>query len=134
MTLSTGTIRQSVFIDASPEEVYESYMNVKKHSLFTGAKATGSAKVGGRMTAWDGYITAKNLKLVKGKLIVQEWKTTEWPKGYPPSIVEITLKRKGNGTQLSVVHAMVPREQLDDYRQGWTDYYWKPLREYFASV
>jgi activator of HSP90 ATPase len=53
-------------------------MDPKKHSEFTGSKATGKPRVGSKFTAWDGYITGKNLKLVRGKKIVQEWKTTDW--------------------------------------------------------
>jgi activator of HSP90 ATPase len=30
--------------------------------------------------AWNMYISGKNIELVKDKKIVQEWKTTEWPK------------------------------------------------------
>ena len=82
MKLKTTTITQKVVIPASPEEVYDAFMDAKKHSAFTGAKATSDAKVGGEFSAWDGYITGKNLELEKGKRIVQEWITTEWPEGY----------------------------------------------------
>jgi activator of HSP90 ATPase len=70
--------------------------------------------------------------LVKGKRIVQEWKTTEWP-DYPPSIVEFTLKKKGIGTKLTMVHSKVPSEQAESYRQGWIDFYWEPMKKYFKK-
>jgi uncharacterized protein YndB with AHSA1/START domain len=60
--------------------------------------------------AWDGYISGKNIELVKGKKIVQEW-TTEWPAGYPPSRLEFTLTVKGGGTQLKMVHSRVPADR-----------------------
>ncbi|WXG44402.1 MAG: SRPBCC domain-containing protein [Promethearchaeati archaeon SRVP18_Atabeyarchaeia-1] len=127
------TIRDEVIIPAEPEEIYDAYVDPKKHSAFTGSKATGSGKVGGEFTAWDGYIFGKNLVLETGKRIVQEWMTTEWPEGYPASKLELTLKKVKGGTQLSMVHSNVPAEQADDYKQGWTDFYWKPLREYFKK-
>ncbi len=34
-------IRQKAVLDASPEEVYEAYVNPKKHAEFTGSAATG---------------------------------------------------------------------------------------------
>ena len=118
MEMKTGTIRQKVVIAATPEKVYEAYMDSRIHSRFTGSKATVSPRVGGRMTAWDGYITGKNLELVKGRRIVQEWSTSEWPEGYPPSILTITLRRSGNGTELTMVHSKVPRSQLKEYLEG----------------
>jgi activator of HSP90 ATPase len=131
MEFDLTTITDSVIIAASPEEVYDAYVDAKKHSKFTGSKATGDGKVGGKFTAWDGYIFGKNLILEKGKKIVQEWKTTEWPEGYPPSKLELTLKKVKGGTELSMVHSDVPAEQADDYRQGWIDFYWKTLKAYF---
>ena len=127
------TIYDSVIIPASPEEVYDAYMDPKKHTVFTGSKATGDGKVGGKFTAWDGYIFGKNVVLEKGKRIVQEWRTTEWPEGYPPSKLELTLKKVKGGTEVAMTHSDVPAEQADDYRQGWIDFYWKPLREYFKK-
>jgi activator of HSP90 ATPase len=82
----TEVIKQTMFIPAKPVQVYDAYINAKKHSDFTGGKATCNPKVGGNFTAWEGYIFGKNLELRKGTKIMQEWTTTEWPKGYPPSI------------------------------------------------
>ncbi len=133
MALKFGKIEQTQFIPAKPEDVYDALMDSKKHSAFTGAKATCDPKVGGKFTAWDEYIFGKNLIIRKGKKIVQEWTTTEFPKGYPPSILEFSFKAKENGTELRVVHSKVPAEQVEDYRQGWIDSYWNPMRAYFEK-
>lgn len=127
------TIRQKVLIEAAPEEVYEAYVNPKKHAEFTGSPATGTPRVGGGFTAWDGYISGKFLRLEDGKKAILEWKTTEWPAGYPPSLVELTLKEKGKKTELTMVHSRVPAEQAKEYAWGWKDYYWEPLKEYFRK-
>ena len=78
MKLKTSKLTQKVVILASPEEVNDALVDAKKHSAFTGAKATGDAKVGGAFSAWDGYITGKHLELEPGARIIQEWNTTEW--------------------------------------------------------
>jgi len=131
--MKLATIRQTKFIPAEPDEVYNAFMNAKTHAAFTGAKATCNAKVGGKFTAWDGYITGKNLKLKKGELIVQQWKTTEWPKSYPYSTLEFSFKPKKRGTQVKMVQSNVPASQAANYRQGWVDAYWNPLRRYFQA-
>jgi activator of HSP90 ATPase len=133
MPLKFGMIEQTVFLDASPEDVYDALLDAKKHSAFTGSPATTSAKVGAEFNAWDGYISGKNLELVKNKKIVQEWETTEWPKGYPRSRLEFTLTAKRGGTELRMVHTNVPAEQVGDYTGGWKSAYWEPLGEYFAK-
>ncbi|MDA4125792.1 MAG: SRPBCC domain-containing protein [Thaumarchaeota archaeon] len=126
-------IKQVAIIDASPVEVYEAYVDPKKHAAFTGDSATGTAKVGGKFAAGNGYISAKYLELEKGKRILHEWTTTEWPKGYPPSLVELILKPKGKKTELTMIHSKVPAEQAADYDQGWRDYYWEPMKKYFKK-
>ena len=132
-SLKVGSIRQTVFVKADPVEVYEALVDPGKHSEFTGSPASGSRRVGGLFTAWDGYITAKNIELEKGKRIVQDWKTSEWPEGYPPSRLEITLAAKKNGTQLTMNQSRVPAEQVEKYRGGWVESYWDPLKEYFSG-
>jgi activator of HSP90 ATPase len=130
----TRTIRQKIsFPTAPPEDVYRAFLSSKEHSEFTGSDSRCSAKVGERFTAWNRYITGKNIELVKAKKIVQEWKTTEWPEGYEPSILTISLENDGNGTLLSMVQTKVPASQFKEYNQGWHESYWNPMKEYFTK-
>jgi len=131
--MNVTTIRQKVVISATPDEVYETFMDAEKHSAFTGSRATCDPKIGGKFTAWDGYISGRNLELEKGKKIVQEWITTEWPKGYPPSRLELIFKKVKEGTEISMLHSDVPAAQAADIEQGWIMFYWKPLKEYFEK-
>jgi uncharacterized protein YndB with AHSA1/START domain len=133
MKLKTTTIIQKVVIPASPEEVYDAFIDPRKHSEFTGSKATCDPTVGGKFTAWDGYISGRNLELEKAKRIVQEWTTTEWPEGYPPSKLELTFTKVKGGTEIRMVHSHVPVEQAEDYKQGWIDNYWELLKDYFQK-
>ena len=120
-------------IPAEAEEVYEVFMDPAKHAEFTGDDASGSSVVGKEFQAYNGYILAKNLELERGKRIVQEWTTSEWPEGAPPSILTITLKKTTMGTKLTMVHSKVPEEQSDDYEAGWKEHYWSKLEKYFEA-
>jgi activator of HSP90 ATPase len=75
----------------------------------------------------------KNLELEIGKKIVQEWITTEWPENFPPSKLELTFKKVDNKTKLTMIHSDIPIDQEEDLKQGWIDYYWKPLKKYFEK-
>ena len=129
-----GTIEQSDIIpDAKPVEVYDAFVNAKKHAAFTGAGATSATRVGGEYSAWDGYITGRYVALETGKRIVQEWQTTEWPADTPPSRLELRFELNDAGTLMTLTHTQIPSEQAPSYEQGWRDYYWTPLKKYFAD-
>ncbi len=133
MKKETTTIVQRVLIPALPGEVYEAFLDPKKHSEFTGSKASGKAIIGAKFTAWDGYISGTTLELEKGKRIVQEWVTTEWPEGYPASRVEFTFKESDGKTELTMIQSNVPEAQKEDLEQGWIDFYWEPMKDYFEK-
>ena len=46
MTIKKSTITQKVIVKATPNEVYDAFVDPKKHSEFTGSKATGKPTVG----------------------------------------------------------------------------------------
>ncbi len=131
--LKTRVITQKATIPATPPEVYDAFMDARKHSAFTGGKATCDPKVGGKISAWDGYIIGHNLKLVEGKRIVQEWVTTDWIDGYPPSKLDLTFTKKGNGTELKMVHSNVPATLAASFADGWEEHYWTHLKNYFRG-
>jgi uncharacterized protein YndB with AHSA1/START domain len=70
-------IQQTVTFKASPHDVYEALMDSKKHAAFSGGKASISRKVGGRISAYDGYITGKNIELIPDQEIVQDWRAVD---------------------------------------------------------
>lgn len=129
----TRTIRQKLVIPATPRQVYNALMDPREHSEFTGEEAEGSGEVGGEFSAYSGYITARNIELEEGRMIVQEWTTSEWPQGYPPSKLVICLAKVKGGTELTMVHSLVPEGQADDYAEGWKVHYWSKLKEHFEA-
>ncbi len=126
-------IRQTVSFSVSPEAVYHALMDSAIHSEFTGGKATISGKVGGKFSAWGGTISGKNLELKPGKRIVQEWycQTPGWPAGHY-SVATFNLQRVPGGTKLVFVQTRVPVDAAKGVSEGWNEYYWKPMKEYFS--
>ena len=74
----TPIIQQTVRFRASPQTLFDLYVDSKKHSASTGARAEISRKAGGKFTAFDGKLGGKNLLIVPGKQIVQLWRATHW--------------------------------------------------------
>ncbi|HEY4223918.1 MAG TPA: SRPBCC domain-containing protein [Myxococcota bacterium] len=130
---ATTTIVQHVFIQATPQQVYDALVEPSIAAQIVGGECSGAAVVGGAFMQWNDYIHGTHLELVRGERIVQEWTTTEWPKGAAPSRLELQLSGTGGGTELTMTHSNVPSEQAEDYRQGWIDYYWTPMRAHFGG-
>ncbi len=126
--MNTKTIKQRVSFKAKPHAVYEALINSKKHAAFSGEKANISSKVGGKFFAYDGYITGKNLELVKDKKIVQMWHASDW-EDERFSTVTFIITATTTGCSLSFTHQNVPADQYEQLKQGWIDFYWKPIKE-----
>ena len=71
--------RLAVVIPATAREIYGAWLDSRAHSEMTGGRAQMSSELGGDFSAWDGYITGRNLELVPGERIVQSWRTTKFP-------------------------------------------------------
>jgi uncharacterized protein YndB with AHSA1/START domain len=119
-------------LPATPEEVYDAWLDSKAHSAMTGAYAKMSKRVGAEVSAWDGYITGKNLELVEGKRIVQSWRTSEFDEADEDSIITVTLAPAKTGALLMLHHAKVPDGQTSYEKEGWRDSYFAPMKEYFS--
>jgi len=112
-------------------EIYSSWLNGDQHAAMTGAPATGKAEIGAEFTAWDGYISGKNMELVSDEKIVQAWRTTEFMDNDDDSILEIHLKPADGGCELTLIHSRIPDNQ-PDYEQGWYDHYFTPMKDCFG--
>ena len=127
------TFELDCVLPATPREVYDAWLSSKGHSEMTGAEAHMSAEIGGRVSAWDGYITGETLELEPGRKIVQSWRTTQFGEQHPDSKIEVMLARDPEGCKLTLLHSNVPDEQTGYERGGWQDFYFAPMRAYFAA-
>jgi uncharacterized protein YndB with AHSA1/START domain len=128
----TPTISQRVKFSASPETLFEMYMDSKKHAASTGAPAKLSRKVGGDWHAHGGAIGGKNLHIVPGKQIVQAWRAGFWKKN-ELSVLIMTFEKAQGCTIVEIVHVGVPQHDQKGVRNGWPKYYWKPWKKYLAG-
>ncbi len=126
----TETIEVSDVLPGDPHLIYQAWLDSETHSAFTGAQAAIDARVGGQHAAWDGYIAGQILSLDPDQRIVQSWRTTEFPDKSPDSRLEILLAAAPGGTKITILHSDIPDGQGEQYRQGWIDHYFEPLRRY----
>ena len=122
----------SAIIPAAPEQIYEAWLSSEGHSQMTGNQAEVQAGIGGAFKAWDGYIWGKTLELEPYRRIVQAWRTSEFPEDSPDSRVEDLLEETMDGTKITLIHTNIPAGQGEEYKQGWEESYFTPMRAYFS--
>lgn len=123
----------TALIPASAQEIYEAWLDSVAHSEMTGGEARMSDEIGGEVSAWDGYISGRNLELVPHERIVQSWRTTEFTDDHGDSVITVTLEDDDEGTLLTLVHSNVPDGQTSYELRGWQEHYFEPMAEFFSK-
>jgi activator of HSP90 ATPase len=128
-----NTIKVSKTFPATAEQLYTAWLDGRKHSKMTGAKATSAARVNRPFICWDGYIRGTTVALVPNEKIVQRWRTTDFKTEEEDSMLEIRFREMKTGTQVTIIHSKLPVDQADGYRNGWKEYYFAPMMKYFSA-
>ncbi len=119
-------------LNVTAEIVYEHWLSSKGHAAMTGGTALCSDKIDEAFSAWNGYISGTNLKLIKPSYIKQSWRTTEFDELDEDSVIELKLSNNANGCLLLLKHYHIPQGQTQ-YEQGWKDHYLQPMQQYFMN-
>jgi activator of HSP90 ATPase len=123
-------IKQSVQFKASPDSLFDAYLDSRKHAAIVGSKVLISKTAGKRFTAFNGMLSGKNLLIVRKKLVIQSWRSHKWKKMDPDSILILMFSKAERGARIDLVHMNVPDHDLQGVTRGWHRYYWKPWLEY----
>jgi activator of HSP90 ATPase len=129
----TPTIEQSVTFNASARQLYDIYLDHKRHSEFTGGPVTISPKPGSAFDAFGGMLTGTMLATIPGKLIVQRWRSMKFKKTDPDSILIFYFTQVGKKGRIDMAHVNVPPQDHGDVIAGWKKYYWDPLKKYLKK-
>ena len=122
--------KQYYRLNAPPEEVYLALTNEATIRLWSGDKAIMKDEPNTEFSLWDGSIEGMNLEFEKGKKIVQEWYFGEQDE---PSIVTIKLHADKKGTSAELNHTNIPDEAYADICDGWTNYYFGALIDFYEE-
>jgi uncharacterized protein YndB with AHSA1/START domain len=128
------TIDLSTHFSLRAEKLYKAWLDPVHHPAMSfGTNAEIDARVGGAHMAGDGYITGVFEELVPGKKIVMTWRTTDFAEDQPDSRVELTFTDAEEGSLLRLVHTGLPDDQVENYRSGWNEFYFEPMKRYFGG-
>ena len=129
--INTDSFSVSETFPVSASVIYNAWLDSWAHSKFTGGAAKINPVSGGDFTAWDGYISGKNMELQPFTRIVQSWHATDFPDGAAESLIEVMFSENNGETVVTINHSNIPEGMGNGYKQGWHDYYFKPMKEYF---
>jgi activator of HSP90 ATPase len=117
-------------IPATPDEIYLALTIPATIELWTGESAEMSTVPGSEFSMWEGSIVGKNLEFEPGKKIVQQW---YFDGQVEESIVTIKLHPDKAGTSVELRHTNIPDEEYEDLSEGWDNYYFGSLTEFFEE-
>ena len=134
--MQTKDISQEIILPCFPQDAYDAWLDSDIHEKIIGAHAKIDPKIGGKFDLWNGEMTGKTVTLDNKNLrIVQEWRDngSDWPKDYYSIITLTFLPSESKKTKLIFTQTGIPEEHAKDIENGWKDFYWKPMKEYFQS-
>jgi activator of HSP90 ATPase len=126
-------IVQTAKFNASARELYDIYLDPKRHAAFTGAAVKISPRPGSPFKAFDGMLEGSTISTFRGKMIVQRWRSSNFRKTDLDSILILTFSDEGKKGRIDLVHVNVPEQDHAGVTNGWKKYCWEPLREYLRE-
>ena len=115
-------------INAEPSDVYSALTNPYTIELWSGYPAQMSTEPGSEFFLWEGDISGKNLEFVENKKVVQEWYFGDRTE---KSIVTITISPDRENSLVTVEHSNIPDEDFKDISEGWREYYFDAISNFF---
>lgn len=145
LTHTSETIHQEVTFKTPRRKVYEALTQSKHFDVITrlsdavtlmtapDAKPTSiSREVGGPFTLFGGYVTGRNLELLRDERLVQVWRARSWDAG-DYSLVKFVLVADGSGTKVVFDHRGFPEGEGAHLASGWHSHYWDPMAKFLSQ-
>jgi|SRR5687767_7531182 activator of HSP90 ATPase len=120
-------------LPATPDKLFDMYLDAETHAAFTGMPVTLEPHAGGVFRAFAGMLSGKILHIEPKTLIVQTWRSANWPLTAMDSVLTLSFWAAEDGTRIELVHANIPEEDFAGVSQGWEKYYWTPWRAYLIG-
>ncbi|UYV82983.1 AHSA1 [Cordylochernes scorpioides] len=129
LQLETLTMKES--FKCTAEELYRVFTIPEMVQAFTQDSCVLEPQPGGKFSLLGGNITGTFVELVPDTKIVQKWRYKLWPEGHL-SDVEMAIDQKESSTEITLTQRGVPRNDLDQTRNGWQRFYWDSIKRTFG--
>ncbi len=120
-------------LPAAPDKLFDMYLDAETHAAFTGMPVTLEPHAGGVFRAFDGMLSGKILHIESKTLIVQTWRSANWPLTAMDSVLTLSFLAAEDGARIELVQANIPEDDFAGVSHGWEKYYWTPWRAYLIG-
>jgi activator of HSP90 ATPase len=120
-------------LPASPDKLFDMYLDPVAHAAFTGLPVNIEPRAGGVFRAFDGMLSGTILHIEPKSLIVQTWRSANWPLSAMDSVLTLSFWSEKDGARIELVQVNVPEEDFAGVSQGWERYYWTPWHNYLIG-
>jgi activator of HSP90 ATPase len=127
------TIILAASLPATPDKLFDMYLDAEAHAAFTGLRVILEPHRGGVFEAFDGMLSGTILHVEPKTLIVQTWRSGNWPLTAMDSVLMLSFWPAEDGARIELVHVNVPEEDFAGVSQGWEKYYWTPWHDYLIG-
>lgn len=128
------SIKTTYVVYASPEKVFEALTDPGIVAAWGGGLSIVESKQGGRFELFDGWVKGEVKTFIPGKELSYTWKPDDWKPKDNVSLVVYKFKTHPAGTEVILEHTGLPsQEETDKHTNGWLDYVFDPLNDYFTS-
>ena len=126
------TIQLAASLPASPDRLFDMYLDPIEHSAFSGSPVTISAQPGAAFRAFDNVLTGTILQVVPKRLIVQSWRSSNWGPADLDSTLILTFLPERDGGRIELTQVNVVDTDFAGVSHGWEKFYWAPWRAYLT--
>ena len=119
-------------LPATADKLFDMYLDAAEHAAFTGLPVTIAPHAGGAFRAFDGMLSGTILHIEPKYLIVQTWRSVNWPLTAMDSVLTLSFWPTEEGARIELVQVNVADEDFAGVSQGWETYYWTPWRAYLT--
>jgi len=127
------TLITAASLPAAPERLFDMYLDPREHAAFTGLPVTIGAEAGDAFRAFEGAIWGTILHTEPKRLIVQTWRSVNFPAGTVDSILILSFYPQDGGGRIELTQVNIADEDFAGVSQGWEKHYWTPWRNYLES-
>jgi activator of HSP90 ATPase len=120
-------------LPATPERLFDMYLDPVAHAAFTGAPVTIEPRAGAAFRAFEGSLSGTILHVDPKRLIVQTWRSVNWSKDDIDSVLVLSFWAAEGGARIELAHINVADGDFAGVSHGWEKYYWTPWRLYLAN-
>lgn len=109
------------------EEMYRAMTVKELVQAFTQGECVLESSEGGKFELFDGNVQGYFVELQPFRRIVLKWRFKSWPNDHFSDVV-LNFVENIDCTVVSLFQSGIPKEELENTKEGWKRYYWNSMR------